>query len=71
MIEIEIYDEGAAGQDSTGVWPTKKIWVSKTWLDQYARSATKYKSADELLANYTLDEVDGPEEKAWKAGAIR
>ncbi len=71
MIEIEIYDEGAAGQDSAGTWPTKKIQVSKTWLDQYARSATKYKSVDELLANYTLDEVDGLEEKAWKAGAIR
>ena len=71
MIEIEIYDDGATGQDSAGVWPTKKIWVSKTWLDQYAKSATKYKSANELLTNYTLDEVDGLEERAREAGSIQ
>lgn len=71
MIELEIYDERAAGQDSTGAWPTKKIRVAKSWLDQYVRSATKYKTADELLANYTLDEVVGLEEKAKEADAIR
>lgn len=71
MIEIEIYDEGAAGQDSTGAWPTKKIQVSKSWLDQYARRNTRYQSGEELLKNYTLDEVDDLEEMARKADAIR
>lgn len=71
MVEIEIYDDGAAGQNSTGAWPTKKIRVSKAWLDQYARSYTRYRSGEELLKNYTLDEVDGLEEAARKAKAIR
>lgn len=71
MIEIEIYDEGAAGQDSTGAWPTKKIQVSKSWLNQYARRNTRYQSGEELLKNYTLDEVDDLEEMARKADAIR
>ncbi len=55
MVEIEIYDERAAGQNSTGAWPTKKIRVSKAWLDQYARSCTRYRSGEELLKNYTLN----------------
>lgn len=71
MIEIEIYDEGAAGQDSTGAWPTKKIQVSKSWLNQYARRNTRYQSGEELLKNYTLDEVDDLEEMARKSDAIR
>lgn len=71
MVEIEIYDERAAGQNSTGAWPTKKIRVSKAWLDQYARSCTRYRSGEELLKNYTLDEVDGLEETARKTNAIR
>lgn len=71
MIEIEIYDEGAAGQDSTGAWPTKKIRVSKSWLDQYARRYTRYRSGEELLENYTLDEAEGLEEAARKADTIR
>lgn len=71
MIEIEIYDEGAAGRDSAGAWPTKKIRVSKSWLDQYARGNTRYRSGKELLKNYTLDEVEGLEEAARKADTIR
>lgn len=71
MIEIEIYDEEASGQDSAGVWPTKKIRVSNAWLNQYARENTGYRSGEELLNNYTLDEVDGLEEAARKADAIR
>lgn len=70
MIEIEIYDEGAAGQDSTGAWPMKKIRVSKAWRDQYARSSTGYRSGKELLENYTFDEVEGLEEAARKADTI-
>ena len=70
MVEIEIYDEEASGQDRTGAWPTKKIQVSKAWLDQYARESTRYRSGEELLNNYTLDEVEGLEEAARKADAI-
>ncbi|MGL0834060.1 hypothetical protein [Faecalibacterium duncaniae] len=71
MIEIKIYDEGAARQDSAGAWPTKKIRVSKSRLDQYARSCTRYRSGEELLKYYTLDEVEGLEEAARKADTIR
>lgn len=71
MVEIEIYDEKASGQDSAGAWPTKKIQISKSWLDQYARKNTAYRSGEELLNNYTLDETDGLEEAARKADAIR
>lgn len=68
---VAIYDEEASGQDSAGAWPVKKIQVSKAWLDQYARRNTRYRSGEELLKNYTLDEVEGLEEAARKADAIR
>lgn len=71
MISIEIYDEKADGQAADGSWPTKTICLSKAWLDEYARSETKYKSADELLSEYTLDEVDGMEAKAREADALK
>lgn len=71
MITIEIYDEDAVGQDSSGVWPTKKICISSSWLEQYARSDTQCHSAKELLENYTLDEVTGLEERAREADAIQ
>lgn len=71
MIKIEIYDESAAGQNTDGSWPTKSIYVSRAWLDEYAISSTRYCSADELLANYTLDEVDGIEARARAEEAIK
>lgn len=70
-VEIDVYDDNAAGQDSTGAWPAKKIRVAKFWLDQYAAKHTKYTSVEELLENYTLDEVDGLEEATQQANAIR
>ena len=70
MIRVEIYDESACRQATDGSWPTKTICVSKDWLDAYARSETKYGSAEELLTNYTLDEVDGIEAKAQAANAL-
>lgn len=71
MISIEIYDRKADGQNADGAWLTKTICVSKSWLDGYARQETKYHSAEELLANYTFDEVEGIEEKARKANALK
>lgn len=71
MIKIEIYDENAAGQNADGAWPTKNIYLSKSWLNKYAISSTRYRSADELLANYTLDEVDGIEARARAEKAIK
>ena len=69
-IEIEIYDEGADGQEDSGCWPTKFIHIPKAWLNEYAKSATRYKSADDLIANYSFDELDGMEELAQKDGII-
>lgn len=69
-IEIEVYDNEADGQDDEGRWPTKLIHVSKPWLDEYAKSATRYSSADQLLVNYTYDELECFEEKARDAGAL-
>lgn len=70
MIHIEVYDEKACCQSADGTWPTKTICVSKAWLDEYARSETKYRSADELLAEYTFDEIDGIESRARQDGAL-
>lgn len=71
MISIEIYDGKADSQDADGAWPTKSICVSKSWLDEYAQRETKYHSAEELLASYTFDEVDGIEAKAKEANVIK
>lgn len=71
MISIEIYDGKADSQDADGAWPIKTICVSKSWLDEYARWETKHHSAEELLANYTFDEVDGIEAKAQEANIIK
>lgn len=70
MIKMEIYDEKATRQAADGSWPTKTICVSKSWLDTYARLETRYDSAEELLASYTLDEVEGIEAKARMASAL-
>lgn len=71
MISTEIYDGKADSQDADGAWPTKITCVSKSWLDEYSRRETKYHSAEELLANYIFDEVDGIEAKAQKANALK
>ena len=71
MIKIEIYDESAAGQNTDGSWLTKSICVSRAWLDEYAISSTRYRSADELLANYTLDEAEDIEARARAEKALK
>lgn len=71
FVEIEIYDCAAAIQGADGGWPTKTLCVSKKWLDSYAKNYTPYRSADELLTNYTFDEVCCLEAKAREDQAIQ
>lgn len=71
VIRLEVYDANAGGQNADGAWPTKMICVSESWLNEYARQETRYQSAEDLLANYTFDEVAGIEEWAQKVGIER
>lgn len=68
VIYLEVYDENTGSQNADGAWPTKMICVSESWLNEYARQETRYQSAEDLLANYTFDEVAGIEDWAQKVG---
>lgn len=70
VVALEVYDNHALSLEENVIWPTKLIMIERSWLDAYARLATRYRDVDDLMHNYTLEEVDGLENFAQISHAL-